>query len=234
MAFPLRFRGLAVLASGIVLALSFSPRSEAGVLLAYPFNDNADGNGGFDPATLDTGVLSGATISAGPGLGQFAVGADSWSGSVQVLKTGPGFDKADASAADALSYGWYFEVTLTPITTMDIGSIEFDWSRGGTTSTRGMFVRSSLDGYASDLYANETPAGTAVGLQHAAFDLGGHTGVAATVSFRFYIYTPRAGRFMDFQNLQFNTAPLSQPVPGGSGLLACGLGTVLGGQRRRR
>jgi hypothetical protein len=113
---------------------------------------------------------------------------------------------------------------------MDIRSIEADWSCGGTTATRGWFVRSSLDGYASDLFANETPDGTSFGLQHAAFDISGFTRLTSAVTFRFYIYTERAARYMDFRNVQFNSHALAVPGAGLAGLATIGLA---GASRRR-
>ncbi len=190
--------------------------ADAGVLVKYPFDDNADGSNGFAASILDTSVLSNSAVSAGPGLGQYSVGTDSWSGSTQVLKTGPGFTLDDADAADAVANDWYFDITLSAISTMDIRSVEADWSRGGTSGVRGWFVRSSLDGYASDLYSNQTPDSTSTGFQHAAFDLTGFTGLSGTVTFRFYIHTVSAGRFMDFQNIQFNSNAMTV-VPGVAG-----------------
>ena len=212
--------------------LACSAGASASVLVKYPFNNNNDGSNGFAYTTFDSSVLSNASVTPGSGLGQYSVGTDSWSGttSPQVLKTGPGSSIDGADANDAVSNSWYVEFTLTANSSMDIRSIELDWSRGGTTGTRGWFVRSSLDGYTSDLYSNQTPAGTSEGLQHAAFDIGGHTGLSGFVDFRLYIYTSSFGRYMDFQNVQFNSTALA--VPGGGIAALGGLAGV--GRRRRR
>lgn len=177
------------------------------VIVSYPLDNNGDGSSGTGPDALDSSLLTGSTISAGPGLGQFIVDTDSWSGSVQVLKTGPGETTASASAAVALSKDWYFEITLTPRSTIHLTSVSAQWSRGGTTGVRGWFVRSSLDGYSSDLYANQTPDGTSTGLAPASFELTGFTNITTPVTFRFYIYTTATGRYMDFQNIVFYRAP---------------------------
>ncbi|MGA0173000.1 MAG: hypothetical protein ACO3NL_05030 [Phycisphaerales bacterium] len=220
-----------VLASASIAAAACSLDVSAAVLVKYPFDNNADGSSGFAYSTFDSGVLASSTVAAGAGLGQFSVGTDSWSGSVQVLKTGPGTAVSGATAATALANDWYFEFTLTPTSSMDIRSIEADWSRGGTTATRGWFVRSSLDGYASDLFANETPVGTSFGLQHAGFNISGFTGLTSAVTFRFYIYTDATGRYMDFQNVQFNSHALAVPGAGLAGFATVGLA---GASRRRR
>ncbi len=220
----------AVVATAMVLA-AFDTAG-AGVLVKYPFNNNSDGSNGFAATTLDTGVLSGSVVTAGSGLGQYSVGTDSWSGSTQVLKTGPGILIYDATASDAIANNWYFDITLTPTSAMDIRSIEADWSRGGSSGTRGWFVRSSLDSYASNLFTNETPDGTPTGLQHAGFNVTGFTGLSTAVTFRFYIYTPRTGRYMDFQNIQFNSHALAMTVPGGAGVAMIPL--AFSGLRRGR
>lgn len=49
-----------------------------------PLNNSADGSNGFE--SLRNPTLSNATLSSGPGLGTFSVGADSWSGSVELFK----------------------------------------------------------------------------------------------------------------------------------------------------
>ena len=165
----------------------------------FPLNNSSDGSNGFQ--SLRNPTLSNATLSPGPGLGTFSVGADSWSGSVELLKTGPNTDISGASAQDAINNDWYFDLTLTPNTSMDLDTISLMWSRGGATGTRGWFVRSSLDNYASDLYANETPDGTSFGFAGVSFDLEGFTNLTTPTTFRFFIYTERAARFMDFQDI---------------------------------
>ncbi len=203
----------------------------AGVLLKYPFNDSADGQSGFASSAFDSSVLASQAVTKGPGLGKFAVETESVL-STQVLKTGPGTAVTGATAATALSNNWYFSIALTPHSTMDISDIELDWSRGGTTSIRGWFLRSSQDNYATNLYSNETPAGTPVGFQHTSISLSGFSGIGAT-EFRFYIYSETTGRYMDFQNVQFN-APSGAPVPEPSTLAIFGLGSLGVAYRARR
>ena len=214
----------------LATAVTFACLDAAGaaVLVSYPFNNSSDGSSGFAYTNFDSSVLASSVVASGAGLGQYSVGTDSWSGSTQVLKTGPGTAVPGATAADAFSNDWYFQFTLTPTSSMDIRSIEADWSRGGTTAVRGWFVRSSLDSYTSDLYSNQTPIGTATGLQHVGFNITGFTGLTSAVTFRFYIYTDSTGRYMDFQNVQFN----SHAVPGSAG--GALLATALLGLRRRR
>ena len=177
------------------------------VVLRYPLNNSSDGSSGF--GYQGSPAISGATITSGSGLSVFDVSTDSWSGSVELLNTSPNGNIDNASAADAIANNWYFDITLTPASSMDLDAITLDWSRGGSSGTRGWFVRSSLDGYASDLYSNETPDGTPTGLNHASFDLTGFTNLTTATTFRFYIYTPSTVRYMDFQDITFEGEPNS-------------------------
>lgn len=204
---------LAIVGSLVGLCLPATAVGQDSVV-TYPLNNGSDGSSGFGTSTLDGSLLANSTISAGPGLSQFSVGTDSWSGSVEVLKTGPGTSVLSASASTALANDWYFEITLTPQSTIDLRAVSADWSRGGTTATRGWFVRSSLDGYASDLYSNETAPNTATGLNSVSFDLSGFTNITSPLTFRFYIYTDSTGRYMDFQNIAFlRPMPPTPPPP---------------------
>lgn len=218
-------------AAGALLFGLCETAATAAVLVKYPFDNDGDGSNGFAYTTFDAGVLASSVVSQGSGLGEYSVGTDSWSGSTQVLKTGPGTTVADATAADAFTNDWYFQFTLTPNASMDIRSIQADWSRGGTTAVRGWFVRSSLDSYATDLYSNQTPVSTPTGLQNASFDIAGFTGLTAPVDFRFYIYTDSTGRYMDFQNVTFSTVAV--PEPSSLLLLSAGFAGLMTCWRRR-
>lgn len=208
-------RSFALVAFATTAPMLMSGHASAAVLVIYPFDNNADGNNGLNYTNFNSSVLASSVLSEGPGMGQFSVSTDGGLPGVQVLKTGPGTSISGATSADALANNWYFQIALTPDSSMDISSIEADWSRGGTSGVRGWFVRSSLDNYASNLYSNETPTGTPQGLQHASFDITGFTGLTNQVDFRFYIYTETSGRYMDFQNIQFNgdsTSAVPEPA----------------------
>lgn len=224
-----------VLASALSALVLGAEAVKAQPLVTFPFDNSADGNSGLNPSAFDSAILSSATVSAGPGLGLFSVGTDSWSGSVEVLKTAPSTTVAGATAADALANNWYFTISLTPNSSMDIGSIELDWSRGGTSGDRGWFLRSSLDAFAADLYAVDTPAGTPTGLQHVNVSLSGFTGITNTTDFRFYIYTPAPSRYMDFQNVSFlPPSSASSSVPGPLPLMGVGVAFAFSRRLRRR
>jgi hypothetical protein len=200
-------------------------------LVTFPLNDNADGNSGFNYSTFDSSRLTAATITKGPGLQQYSVTTDGLVPNVQVLKTGPSTSISTATAADALSNDWYFTIALTPNGSMSIDTINLNWARGGTVGVRGWFVRSSLDNFATDLYSNETPNGTAKVLQPASISLSGFTGLTSQTDFRFYIYTGTTGRYVDLNNISFS-GPASTNVPGPLPLF--GAAAAFGVSRRLR
>jgi hypothetical protein len=224
-------RSFALVTFATTATMLMSGHASAAALVIYPLDNNTDGNNGFNYTTFNSSALASSVIAKGPGMGQYSVATDGLSPNVQVLKTGPGTSITGATSADALANDWYFQIALTPNSSMGIDSIEADWTRGGTLGIRGWFVRSSLDNYASDLYSNETPNGTAKGLQHASFDITGFTGLTNQVDFRFYVYTNTAGRYMDFQNIQFNS---TSAVPEPTSCLLLFLSSSLVICRRRR
>ncbi len=225
-----------LLAAPAVLLLSQGQALAITTLVTFPFNDNTDGNNGFNYSTFDSSRLTAATVAKGPGLGQYSVSTDGLTPNVQVLKTGPGSAISAATAADALSNDWYFTIALTPNGSMSIDTINLDWTRGGISSVRGWFIRSSLDNYASNLYSNETPAGTPIGFQPASISLSGFTGLRSQTDFRFYIYTPTTFRYIDFNNISFvqsgNPGPPAADVPGP--LPVFGAAAAFGWSRRLR
>jgi len=210
----LRITHVAGLLAIALVATALQEPANADELVRWNLSDPLDGFSGFGINTQDASIAS-ATITKGSGMGQFAVGLDAGLGNV--LKTAPGTSVTGASAATALANNWYFDVTLTPTSTIDISSIQLDWSRGGTTGDRGWFVRSSVDSYASDLYSVFTGNGTAVGLNPVDISLTGFTGLASPTTFRFYSYTNTAGRYIDYRNLRFNGNVSGAAGPGSGG-----------------
>ena len=172
-------------------------------LVTFPLNNNTDGNNGLNHSVFDSSILSAATIANGPGFRLFSVVNDGLTPNVQVLTVYPSLDISSVTAADALNNNWYFTIALTPNGSMSIDTINLDWSRGGTGGVRGWFVRSSLDNFASDLYSNEAPDGTAKGLQPVTINLSGFFALTTPTNFRFYSYTNSTDRSMDFSNISF-------------------------------
>ena len=200
-------------------------------LVTFPLNNNTDGNSGLNYSVFDSSILSAATIGNGPGFSDFSVVNDGLTPDVQVLTVYPSLNISSVTAADALNNNWYFTIALTPNGSMSIDTINLDWSRGGSTGVRGWFARSSLDNFVSDLYSNQTPNGTATGLQPVTISLSGFTGLTTPTDFRFYSYTERTTRSMDFSNISFGgPGPASVPGP----LPLFGGGAAFGWSRRLR
>jgi hypothetical protein len=80
--------------------------------------------------------------------------------------------------------------------------VRFEVGKGGTSSPRGYFVRSSLDGYTSDLVLVTFPDGQAApSLESFIVNAAGQT----AVTFRFYIFTPDyTENSIDFRNVRIS------------------------------
>jgi PKD repeat protein len=130
-----------------------------------------------------------------------------------------------SSLTGSLSAGEYYEVTLSPATgyAVDLGSISFTVQRS-SFGIRTWVVRSSLDGFSSNLAASITPANVNLSVQGTDtffwnFDaqtgaqngslvtLGGpsFTGLTAPVIFRFYAWNSESGTgTFSIDNVTFN------------------------------
>src|SRR5687768_12542532 len=64
-----------------------------------------------------------------------------------------------ATPATALANGKYFEFTLTPDADFELNleSMTFDVTRGGASTPRGFFLRSSVDNFTTDLTEGDLP-----------------------------------------------------------------------------
>jgi hypothetical protein len=135
------------------------------------------------------------------------------------------------SEAEAVSAGNYFQVTVSATTgyALDLTSLTFD--AGEFTSDDDMFVRSSLDGYTSDLlnFAVTSPTLTA---QDASLS-SGFSDLSAEVTFRVYGYGPSGG-YINFNDVSLNgTVVTATPEPGTPCLVGGGALALLGCRRRK-
>lgn len=145
------------------------------------------------------------------------------------------------SAATAISTSSYFTITVNASSTvpMALSQLLFDVGKGGASDPRGYFIRSSLDGYASDLFAQTLPLGVTQAPTAVVVNLSGIAGMdrVSAVTFRFYVYTPTpTSNSVDFRNLTVvgSQAPaLPVPVNQLTWLLALAL-AVLGGALQMR
>lgn len=219
---------------GFLLALLFSATnaSAAMVLVSYTFDDPNDGSSGLSYSDNGSGVTSAISNAD---LGLFSVGQDNNYG--DVLRTAPTSitfptDHPGLKQA-AIDEDWYYSVQLTRGTAFDLGSIDVDVGRGGSTGLRGFFVRSSLDAYASDLIYQQDVQDID-GMNPYTIDLTNHLALT-DVTFRFYSYTNATGRYIDYGGLEFLAPSQPAPVTGTLYLISfAGLVGLLGRSRKKR
>jgi hypothetical protein len=143
-----------------------------------------------------------------------------------------------ATAADSVSGNRYFQFTITPDSgyQLDLTSLTFDVARGGASTPRGWVLRSSVDGFASDIATDEIltqqPTFTAVSVGLAGASYQGLTG---DLTFRVYGYMPSQGPLIGlyFDNLSLNGGVSLVPEPGEYAAVAAAGLLAWAGWRRR-
>lgn len=188
-------------------------------LVSFTFDDPSDGQSGF--SYTDDGSGATATIANGS-LGKFDVGPDNGYGNV--LRTAPTSITFPTGHADlkqaAIDNSWYFSIRLQSPSPFDLSSIALDVGRGGSSGTRGFFIRSSSDNYGSDLFYYQDLQDVS-GMNPYAVDLSG-LAPTSDETFRFYSYTNLAGRYVDYGGIDFYKAS-TVPDTGSAAVL---LGTL--------
>ncbi len=200
-----------VLFSTMLIAQSFTALYKFDSVKAPSTNPPVVGTGLIDPTPLPTatGVTFGSFSATGTPSNPNALKRFSfinWPlGATTAIDT---YDTLTGS----LSATEYYEVTLTPETgyTIDLDSIKFSVERSGT-GIRTFAVKSSIDGYISNLAASINPVNAKLSVQTgdiffwnldattsnqngSKITLGGSsfTGLASPVTFRFYAWNAEA------------------------------------------
>jgi hypothetical protein len=127
--------------------------------------------------------------------------------------------------ATAVSTGSFFEITLAPTPGNALNLASFTFDAAAATVGAGYVLRSSLDGYTTNLAAAPlstlypTFAAYNVSLAAASFQ-----GVSEPVSFRVYTFTPATNPAAAYDNVTINgvTIPVPEPTAGATLLLAGG------------
>jgi hypothetical protein len=198
---------------GYLLAGGIAPSAQADIIVQYDFNTN------LSPTTIAPNVTASPATGA-PGVPMF--GLDSTGGNTYAqLMPFPGA----TTGATAVSTNSYFQFTVAPAGgfALDLTSLEFDSSRGGPAIPRGWVVRSSLDGFASNL-AGPTDVPTADPIfTHYAIDLSGAAfqGLTSPLTFRIYSYVVDPSfQVMEYDNLTVTgtVVPVTAAVPEPSSL----------------
>lgn len=184
----------------IACGLTFSLPAQASVLATYDFTSDTNG------AIHDARVASTAFSSSSSAY----IGIDGFGSILEVYPNIDGGSEADAVAANS-----YFQIDLAaaPSDTLGLESLSFDAGKGGYSSPRSFFVRSSLDGFSTDLISQSFGDGQSAPSLYGV-NLASAFGSATNVTFRFYVTTPSAANnSMDFRALSFDSAPFSPGVP---------------------
>ena len=154
-----------------------------------------------------------------------------------------------STAANAISSGDYFKLTLAPTAgnSISLTSLSFDiFAATAGPSARQIYIFSDKTGFAggSELFSAGTQSGspfipynTASAGQNFSIDLSGNpafSGITDSITFRFYTQTPTASQGMAFDDITFNGTVNAVPEP--SVFALCGLGVValLAVKRRRQ
>lgn len=186
------------------LLMLWQPSVEAALLVRYPFT--ADTN----PSALGVGVQS--SSYNGTSLGGSYVSDDGF-GSVLQAYPSAGSTDHDSAAAN----GSYFSITVTANggDDLDLGSLQFEVGKGGSSDPRGYFIRSNVDGFASDLFSTLLPSGSQQAPALQSIDLSGSPVFQnlASIEFRFYVFTPDpSGNSVDFRNLELSSVSVPEPA----------------------
>jgi hypothetical protein len=185
--------------------------------------------GSFTPTTIGDNVLAGNLNDFGssgdlqPGVGM--------PDTVFLQQNGVATDPSQA-----VGNNQFFQFSLTAATGMelDMSSITFDAARGGASTPRGWVVRSSLDGFSSDIGTDVVPSQnpnlTAFGIDLSGLSL--FQNVTSQVTFRIYGYAPTTGVGMFYDNIAVHGSVQAVPEPGTLAVL--GIGALVALRRRRR
>lgn len=167
------------------------------VIAAYSFDTN------FAATTEDANVAAGdATKHASlQGFGIEPGDVDYPSNNLYTQSTA-------VDTSEAVSENQYHEITVTADSgyELDLSSLTLKIMRGGTSGTRGFLVRSSVDGYASDL-AGEALSTTYTWptTRNVDIDLsGGSFQNLSTITFRFYSYLSSTSLTLHWDDVTLN------------------------------
>ncbi len=192
-------------------------------LLQYLFTSGSAG-----PQTQAAGITGGNVTNGS--LSYFDTnGDDGWASKPVVTANPPA---STTTAALSVTKNSYFYLTATPSAgkKISLAALTLNAGRGGSSTPRGIKVRSSIDSYAADLYsaalATATPTWTAINidLTGAAFQ-----NLTAAITFRFYVWAPTSSNSVDSDaiTLTGTVADLSA-ILGVTGLAKASVKTVKG------
>jgi hypothetical protein len=223
-----------ILLSVAVVAL-FAIRANAGVLGSYPFTGSSRASTDSDANTTASNITDGAgltsTIDATRGNPSPSISVSS--------------DQTDAGTnAGAVTANDYISFTLTPLSgaTFSLTSLALDAANWSTTTTFPLeeyFLRSSVNGFASNIGSTQTLAAASNGaITPNSFDLSGAVFQNLTTAIEFRIYfqdgTTNVNRGILLDNIVLNGTATAAAIPEPATWILMGVGLLLGAQRLRR
>lgn len=216
--------------------LAIAPWSHAVVLAEYRFPSAAVTSTDTDPTSAAGSFsVSGGTATGftNPQAGFSSSGSNAFFRSSSLTNT----------AAGAVTDGDYFSFTLTPAATYNLTTLTFNFggNNGGAASpefTASTFLRSSLDGFTSDigLVAQHTIAAATTATATSPFSINlsapQFQNLSTPVTFRFYVYNSAS---VDAQIARLDDVVLNgNLVPEPTIALLGSLGALAALARRRR
>lgn len=131
-----------------------------------------------------------------------------------------------ANPAAAVANNQYFQFSLGPDAgfEMDLQGLSFNAARGGASTPRGWVLRSSLDGFGSDIATAEVATANPT-LSSFGVDLSGpqYQDLQSALTFRLYGFAPSTGVGMFYDNLMVAGVVSAVPEPSTWLLMALGL-----------
>jgi len=220
-------------------AFAMSPSAHAQTLTQFTFGTvaNATSTGaGYSPTTVGTNVTASDLTITGATNVSMSINATVYPTAALLFIPNVSADSTTFATTSALAVSGnrFFSFSVTPNTGFQTSftSLTFDAGVGGT-GLRGYVVRSSVDGFASNIATanivttRPNLVAVSVPLTGAAFQ-----DVLTPTTFRVYSYTAFNGQTVDYDNVTVNgTTALAVAVPESSTMVLLGLAGALGAVR---
>jgi hypothetical protein len=164
-------------------------------LLIYAFTA-----GTANPTTTAAG-LSGGACTNGSLYSFTANGDEGFASKPNIVAAPPASTTTAALAVTNNSY-WYFTATPDAGKKLNFATLTLNAARGGSSTPRGIKIRSSVDSYVADLFsaalltAPSTWTAINIDLTGASFQ-----GLTAAITFRFYIWAPTTSNTVDADDI---------------------------------
>lgn len=219
-----------ILLSLAVVSL-FAIRADADILANYPFTGSLRASTDGDPNTSASDISDGVGISS-------SVDATRGNPSPSITVSADQIDGTTNGAA--VTANDYISFTLTPGVgvTVNLTSLTldaFNYTNDGTFSAESYFLRSSTNGFTTNIGTTQNIlAGSNGTITPASFDLSGAAfqGLTSPIEFRLFYQDSGADpdRGLAFDNIILNGTVVPEPAT----WMLMGVGLLLGAQRLRR